>query len=230
MLIPVCAVLAVAASAGLQLGGATGRRLIAVAAVAGAVAVAAGPAAYSIASVGRSLSGNNVLAGPASVGSMGGVGGGPGGSGGSRSAGGPPSAGARPSAPPGGTRTGGAPTGGGGMGGGSLSTEVIAYLRAHQGSAKYLLAANGSQTTAGIIIATGEPVITIGGFNGADPAPTVAQHAKLVASGQVKYVLVGSGGGAPGGSSASIATWVKAHGTKVTAVTASSGTLYRVSA
>ena len=49
--------------------------------------------------------------------------------------------------------------------GGQLSSTVIAYLEANQGSAKYLLAASGSQTTAPIIIATGKAVVTIGGFN-----------------------------------------------------------------
>ena len=56
--------------------------------------------------------------------------------------------------------------GGGGMGGGQLSSELISYLLAHQGSAKYLVAATGSQTRASIIIQTGRPVVTIGGFNG----------------------------------------------------------------
>ena len=45
------------------------------------------------------------------------------------------------------------------------------YLEAHQGSAEYLVAGTGSQTTASIIIASGKPVITIGGFNGSDPSP-----------------------------------------------------------
>ena len=76
---------------------------------------------------------------------------------------------------------------------------MIRYLEAHQGSAKYLVAATGSQTTAPIIIATGKPVVTIGGFNGSDNAPTVAQLADLVRSGQLRYVLLGGGGGGPGG-------------------------------
>ena len=50
------------------------RRALAVAAVAGALALAAGPAAYSAANVGRSLNGNNVIAG--GLGSQGGRGGG----------------------------------------------------------------------------------------------------------------------------------------------------------
>jgi 4-amino-4-deoxy-L-arabinose transferase-like glycosyltransferase len=214
-LIPIAAVVAIAASVAWRLGR---KRALGLTALAAVVALLAGPASYSFANLGRSLSGNNVLAGPASVASSPGMGGGPG-------AfrvpgphpGGPPGHGARPA----------------GMqaGGGQLSSMVIAYLTAHQGSAKYLFAASGSQTTAPVIIATGKAVVTIGGFNGSDPAPTVAQLAKLVAEGQLRYVLLSSGGGGvPGGGATqqSIDSWVQAHGTKVTAVSVSGGTLYRV--
>ena len=137
--------------------------------------------------------------------------------------------------PPSGTRpSGGPPSGGGGMGGGSASANsaLVKYLTANQGSAKYLVAASGSQTTASIILATGKPVVTIGGFNGQDPAPTVSQLAAMVKNGELKYVLVGSGGGmgGPGGGSSAITAWVQAHGKAVTSVTTSGGTLYEVSA
>lgn len=115
--------------------------------------------------------------------------------------------------------------------GGGISDEVIAYLQQHQGGAKYLLAASGSQTTASVIIATGEPVVTIGGFGGSDPAPTVAQLAQMVQDGELKYVLVSSGGMGRGGASASaLNAWVTAHGKAVTDVTVGNGTLYAVSA
>ncbi len=245
VLIPIAALVAIAAVV-LARAGIRVRGLVAVAAVSGAVAVLAGPASYSVASVGRSLSGNNVMAGPASVSSGFGPVGGGGGFAAGRAGGLAPSRGgggfaAGRGGPPGGSAAlrGGLPGGGipssarasgGGMGG-QLSSSVIAYLEAHQGSARYLLAATGSQTTAPIIIATGKAVVTIGGFNGGDPAPTVSQLAKMVAGGELKYVLVSSGGGGPGGggSSSAITTWVKAHGTRVTGLTVSGGTLYRVS-
>ena len=111
----------------------------------------------------------------------------------------------------------------GGPGSSSANTALIKYLTANQGSAKYLVAATGSQTTAPIISATGKPVVTIGGFNGSDNAPTVAQLAHLVHSGQLRYVLLGGAGG-PGGGNQAIQAWVQQHGTVVT------GSLYRVSA
>jgi 4-amino-4-deoxy-L-arabinose transferase-like glycosyltransferase len=143
--------------------------------------------------------------------------GGPGG-GGSRPGGAPPSGAMRPSGA-------GGPMGGGG----SLSTEAVAYLKAHMGSATYLLAATGSQTTSSIIIDTGLPVVTIGGFSGQDDAPTVGRLAQMVRDGQLKYVLVSDGGGGRGGSS-ELTSWVTSHGTEVTGVTVSSGTLYQVTA
>jgi 4-amino-4-deoxy-L-arabinose transferase-like glycosyltransferase len=163
-----------------------------VGAVAAVVAVLAGPATYSFATVGRSLNGDNVTGGPVS-----------------------------------------ASFGRGGFGGSaSTDAQLVDYLVAHQGSAKYLVAATGTQSTASIIIATGRPVVTIGGFTGSDPAPTVSQLAAMVKSGQLKYVLLGEGGGrgGPGGGSNDIATWVKAHGKAVSGVSTSGGTLYAVSA
>ncbi len=123
----------------------------------------------------------------------------------------------------------------------TADTALIAYLEANRGSATYLVATFGSMSSASIIIATGQPVMTIGGFNGSDPAPTLAQFQRLVAEGEVRYVLVsgaggGFGGGGPGGGSATsqaISQWVTSHGKKVPATgygsTATSGTLYDIS-
>jgi 4-amino-4-deoxy-L-arabinose transferase-like glycosyltransferase len=119
------------------------------------------------------------------------------------------------------------PSGGGGgfgRGGGTTTdtTALVTYLEAHRGGAQYLVAGFGSQSTAPIIIASGQPVITIGGFNGGDPAPTLAEFEAMVAHGKVRYVLVsgggggGFGGGGPGGGGGSaINSWVTAHGTQV---------------
>jgi 4-amino-4-deoxy-L-arabinose transferase-like glycosyltransferase len=123
-------------------------------------------------------------------------------------------------------------TGGGGGAGRGDSTNadaaLISYLEAHRNGAEYLVAAFSSNASDSIIIASGQPVITIGGFNGADPAPTLAQFEKLVALGKVRYVLVDSGGGGPGGGSSAISQWVTAHGTQVS-YGSGSGTLYDVS-
>ena len=226
--IPAAAVVAILGAVALRVPGRLARRVAATGAVALAIALAAGPAGYSVATAGRALNGNNVLAGPASAASQGGPGGGGGpmGGGAAGRAGGPPSTSAGSAGGPPSASTA-RPTGGGG---GGLSSTTIAYLEAHQGSAKYLVAATGSQTTAGIIIATGKPVVTIGGFNGGDPAPTASDLAEMVAAGELRYVLLsGDGGGGPGGNSSSeLTAWVKAHGTVVEDAGTTSGTLYAV--
>jgi hypothetical protein len=56
--------------------------------------------------------------------------------------------------------------------------------------------------------------MAIGGFNGSDPAPTLAQFQQYVADGKIHYFIGGGGFGgmrADGGSSASqeIAAWVQ---------------------
>jgi 4-amino-4-deoxy-L-arabinose transferase-like glycosyltransferase len=98
---------------------------------------------------------------------------------------------------------------------------LIAYLEAHQGSAKYLFGTLSSQTAAPYIIATGKPVMTLGGFSGSDPILTVDQLRALIRAGQVRYFLVSGGGGfgGPGGASANsqLIQWIEAHGTVVPA-------------
>ena len=222
--IPVAAALAVFGSVALRLPGTLPRGTVVVAAVAAALAVAGAPAAYGVATAGRALDGNNVTAGPA--GSAGA--GGPGGAfalatgGGAPGASGSTGAAAAANAP-------GVLMAGGRDGG--IGSAMLAYLLAHQGSAKYLVAATGSQTTAGIIIKTGKPVVTIGGFNGGDPAPTVSQLAAMVRKGELRYVLLSAGGfGGPDGGNRAISAWVQQHGTVVTDAGSTSGTLYRVTA
>src|SRR4051794_25403566 len=79
VVIPVAAALGIAGAVVLRLG-VRARATLAVGAVCAALALVAGPAAYSVATVGQSLTSNNVLAGPASAGA--GFGGGRGGPGG----------------------------------------------------------------------------------------------------------------------------------------------------
>jgi 4-amino-4-deoxy-L-arabinose transferase-like glycosyltransferase len=203
--IPLAAAVAIAASIALRVK--APRAVVAIAAVAGAFALAAGPASYSIANLSRSLDGNNVTGGPAGA-SMGGFGGGSGRGMGLRAGGQPPS-GAMPGAS-------------------SVGASLVSYLVAHQGNAKYLVAATGSQTTAPIIIKTGKAVVTIGGFSGGDDAPTLAQLKAMIASGELKYVLVSGngGGGGPARGSSAVTSWVTSHGK---AVSGMSG-LYEVSA
>ncbi len=204
--------------------------------IAGVLAVLAGPAAYSIATVGKTLGGGNPLAGPLGAEAGFGFGGAargvfPGGR--------PPFPGARPPrgfvppvAPPGiqAIRAG--------VPGGSVSKVTLKYLESHQGSAKYMVAAVGSGTAASLALQSGRNVIDMGGFMGSDPSPSLAQLKRLIATGELHYVLLSRGGGpgmggpGAGGASASATrardAWVESHGQAVQVGSQGSGgaTLY----
>ncbi|WP_435806855.1 ArnT family glycosyltransferase [Streptomyces rochei] len=220
-------------------------RLLAVSVAAAVVAGVAGPAAYawSVPSgSGGGMGGTNPTAGPSTGGGMGG----PGGGGGQPPQGGrggpggdtPPNGGDDGRAAPGGAdgATGTPPSGdlgdaggfgegggfggGGGMGGGGTggaSTELVAYLKKHQDGAKWLLAVSGSQSAAQLILAGGEPVISMWGWSGSDNAMTLTRLKELVKKGELHYVQVGGGMGGGSGAGSEVTQWVREHGTAVEA-------------
>jgi hypothetical protein len=113
-------------------------------------------------------------------------------------------------------RPGGA-GGGGGPGGLSGSTQVssalVKLLGLDAGQYTWVAATVGTQSAAPLQLATRHPVLAIGGFNGSDPAPTLAQFQKLVAAGKIHWFVGESsssfGGGT--GAAAQITSWVAAH-------------------
>lgn len=164
-----------------------------------AAAILIGPAIFSGQTALASQSGSLPAISPVLAGSsVGGPGGGPG------------------AAPQGGA--------GGAMGGlldaPSVGSELAATLNADAEDYTWVAAGVGSQTTAGYQLATGNPVLPIGGFNGTDPSPTLEQFQQYVADGEVHYFIGGNGGFGPaaGGSSASseITAWVERNFTEVT--------------
>src|SRR6185437_1755623 len=116
---------------------------------------------------------------------------------------------------PGGTD--GSVGGAGGMGGLSGSTQVssalIKLLEQDASQYKWIAATEGSQSAAPIELATGgDAVMAIGGFNGTDPAPTLAEFEALVAKHEIHYYVGQSGNSFGGGrGSSAIASWVAAH-------------------
>lgn len=216
---------------GLLVGRFTERqRLMGVAALAAVVALLAGPAAYSVSAATSQTNGTNPTAGPSTGGMGGGMGGGGARTGGSAPTGTAPSgtmpSGTKPSgAASSGTASSGAasadgsasgPTGGGGMGGGTeVSTAMINYLKQHQDGATWLVAVATDQTASSIILQSGEPVISMGGWSGSDNAMTLAKLKTLVAEGKLHYIVISTSGGQ--GTNSEIAAWVKAHGTAVKA-------------
>jgi 4-amino-4-deoxy-L-arabinose transferase-like glycosyltransferase len=199
-----------------------------------------GPTAWTLETISTGHSGSIVTAGPtvasSTGGGFGGAGGGGGGAGGGAGRGG--FGGGQAGTAPGG-QTGTAPTGlgrgatatGGGGGAGSLlnsasvGTAVTKLLKVDASSYKWVAAAIGSNSAAGYQLAAQESVMPIGGFNGSDPSPTLAEFTADVAAGDIHYFIGGSVGAANGGSNVSsqIASWVEAN---FTAKTVDGVTLY----
>ncbi len=185
--------------------------VVAVATVA-LVAGAGGSTAYAVATAATPNTGAIPSAGPAGAGRMGG----PGGMRGATRPGGgfagmqlPAGAGARSTAPTGDGAAGGfgarGPGGAGGiLGSPTPSAELTALLEQDAGSHTWVAAAAGSNNAAGYQLATQAPVMAVGGFNGTDPAPTLAQFQALVAAGKIHYFV--GGGTAMGGRGASTDT------------------------
>ncbi|MEU9439171.1 glycosyltransferase family 39 protein [Streptomyces sp. NPDC048252] len=102
----------------------------------------------------------------------------------------------------------------GGMGGGTqVSSAMITYLKKNQDGASWLVAVATDQTASSIILESGEPVISMGGWSGSDNAMTLAKLKSLVKAGKLHYIVVGDSG--QGSSNSEISTWVKANGTAV---------------
>jgi 4-amino-4-deoxy-L-arabinose transferase-like glycosyltransferase len=114
--------------------------------------------------------------------------------------------------------------GGGTATSGSGDTALFNYLVANRGTALWIVAANGASQAASIELATGLPVMAMGGFTGSDPAPTLAQLQSYIAAGKLRFVLLdGSSGGTFGDLGAS---WVMTYCTVVSVTPTSGGSLY----
>ncbi|MFD5582206.1 ArnT family glycosyltransferase [Streptomyces sp. NPDC127063] len=124
-----------------------------------------------------------------------------------------------------GGRTGGEGGTGGGPGGllngATVSAAAKKLLETDASRYTWVAASVGSQNAAGYQLATGDPVMAIGGFNGTDPSPTLAQFKQYVEEGKIHYFIAGGGmgGGGMGGSgtSSQITSWVESTFKKVTA-------------
>jgi hypothetical protein len=129
-----------------------------------------------------------------------------------------------------------APTGaaaGGLLEGSRSSASVTSLLTADARSYTWAAAAVGSNSAAGYQLAGEQPVMALGGFNGSDPSPTLAQFQQYVADGEIHYFIAGGGAGrgpgglnATGSASSAISTWVQDNST---ARTVDGVTLYDLS-
>ena len=203
----------------------------------GSIAALGGTGAFTLSTVTSAHTGSTPTAGPVSSSFGGARGAGTGGFGGSGTrpsfAGGSASTGTAPTGTaasgtgPTGAGTGSAPTGTAGGGAGSAGTgsgatttnsALVTLLNAT--TSRWSAAVVGDQTAAGYILSTHTAVMSIGGWDGSDASPTLAQFQAYVAAGDVHYFLAGGQtGGGQGGTTSSgtqIAAWVAAHYTATT--------------
>jgi 4-amino-4-deoxy-L-arabinose transferase-like glycosyltransferase len=68
---------------------------------------------------------------------------------------------------------------------------LISFLHTNRHGERFLLATPSAQLASPLIVATGEPVMAMGGFHGLDPILTPERLAELVAQGQVRFVMLG---------------------------------------
>jgi 4-amino-4-deoxy-L-arabinose transferase-like glycosyltransferase len=227
----VAVVAGIIAAVALMVGPRLGKPVATLAVAAALVAGLLGPAAYSLQAASTAHAGALPTAGPAVAGARGGPGGGFGGAPGGGPQGGqggngpgsptfggaPPAGGQAPGGtPPNGGGPAGGPGGAGGLLGASTpSAELTALLRTDANSYTWVLATIGANQASGYQLATDQPVMAIGGFNGTDPTPTLAAFQSYVANGDIHYFITGGTGGSSSEAS-SITTWVTSNFKSIT--------------
>ena len=85
----------------------------------------------------------------------------------------------------------------------------MTLLTANASHCEWVAATVDANNAASYELATGEPVMAIGGFNGTDPAPSLSQFEQSVEQGKIHYLIGGGRGmGASGSNANQIESWV----------------------
>jgi 4-amino-4-deoxy-L-arabinose transferase-like glycosyltransferase len=110
---------------------------------------------------------------------------------------------------------------------------VAQALETDASRSRWVAATVGSENAAGYELATDKAIMAIGGYNGTDPTPTLAQFETWVAQGKIHFFIVGGTGisanraGVGRLTASEITSWVEAN---FTAVTVDGTTLYDLGA
>ncbi|WP_422935420.1 ArnT family glycosyltransferase [Sinomonas sp. P47F7] len=102
---------------------------------------------------------------------------------------------------------------GGLLGATTPSSALVTALQTDASKYTWAAAVVGSNNAAGYQLATQLPVMAIGGFNGTDPAPTLAQFQQLVKEGKIHYFIAASlmQGSTGSNDAQQIEQWVEAN-------------------
>ncbi|MDP4115809.1 MAG: glycosyltransferase family 39 protein, partial [Bacteroidota bacterium] len=93
------------------------------------------------------------------------------------------------------------------------SSQLVKFLLSKYNGEKYLVAVSDSGSAESIILETGKPVMSVGGFSGNDNILTVAKLEQMVKNGEIRYFEIGGRGM---GQNSEITTWVTENGQAVT--------------
>jgi len=102
---------------------------------------------------------------------------------------------------------------------GSGTSQLSEYLISHSSGETWLVAVPSSHEAASLILKTGKPVISLGGFSGSDSILSVENLSSLIQTGKVRYFYTpstASGGDRSSGNTA-LFSWVSSHCTAVSA-------------
>ncbi|MGW6642441.1 ArnT family glycosyltransferase [Streptomyces iakyrus] len=119
--------------------------------------------------------------------------------------------------------------------------QLLAYARRHGDGAKFVFANDSAVMSWNYILATGAPVLPMGGFSGGSPTPAPDEVKRLVSAGELRFVLLSADGwqgyaqtqGHRNTAVDAVRAWVRADCTAVPATTFGGndkdvqGTLYR---
>ena len=87
--------------------------------------------------------------------------------------------------------------------------QLVDYLEANRGGARFLMATSNSMLAAPLIIDTGEPVMTLGGYYGSVPILTPTELVHLIDDGDVRFFLLWDGANLREGMQTDVQNWVR---------------------
>lgn len=99
----------------------------------------------------------------------------------------------------------------GNHGGAQVNQQLLDFLQANTQNTRYLMAVPSSMQGADYVLATGRPVLYLGGFNGSDTVVTADELALMAENGELRYIYFAGGNGANSG----ISSWVTSACTRI---------------
>jgi 4-amino-4-deoxy-L-arabinose transferase-like glycosyltransferase len=97
------------------------------------------------------------------------------------------------------------------------AARLLEFLAAQHRSERFLLAVPNAMQASPLIVRTGAPIMSMGGYLGRDPILTPADLERMVAGGELRFAIVGGYAIVPPDTrrERALAAWIRAHGQRV---------------